>query len=263
MSLAASQAAFMAQVLDEVTASPANWSPRHAAGMAVYRNNYRSSLVEALRSTYERTARWVAEDPFERAAAHHVITHPPSSWTLDEAGRGFDVTCAELFASDPEVAELAWLEWSMLDVFTARDVQPLNAAGFGEATAGFAEEDWGAMRLGFVPGLAMREVRHDLLALWNALGSEEFERTENTLPQPRTCIVWREGERPVFVLADPAEGAALAAMIGGASYEDACAILAQGAASDEEVQQAAMRAGAMLGRWLNDGLIAGVEAGLA
>lgn len=258
MSLAAAQSAFMAQVLDEDAALPDAWGARHSAGMAVYRNNYRSSLVEALRSTYERTARWVGDDAFRQAAAHHVITHPPASWTLDEAGRGFDTTCAELFTDDPEVAELAWLEWSMMDVFTSRDVPPLDGAGFGAATAEFTEQDWGAMRLSFVPGIAQRLVQHDLLALWNALGSDEFERLDTTLEAPHSCIVWREGERPVFALVDPRKAQALSAMIGGVSYEKACDILAGGVTDEQGLQDAAMRAGAMLGRWLNDGLIADV-----
>lgn len=259
MSLAASQSAFMAQVLDEDAPLPAQWTDRRSAGLAVYRNNYRSSLVEVLRSTYERTARWAGEDAFERAAVHHVITHPPSSWTLDEAGRGFDATCAQLFANDPEVAELAWLEWSMFEVFTAPDMEPLDAARLGEATAAFSDEDWGSMRLGFMPGIAQREVDHDLLALWNTLGSEEFERIDARLELPKTCTVWREGERPVFSLGATDEGAALKVMLNGASYGEACDILASEATTEEQLQEVAMRAGAMLGRWLNDGLIAAVN----
>ena len=259
MSLAASQAAFMAQVLDEEATLPPAWNATQSEGMAVYRNNYRSSVVEALRSTFERTARWVGEGAFRQAAAHHIIMHPPASWTLDEAGSGFDLTCAELFANDPEVTELAWLEWTMLDIFTMRDVEPLDQTGFAAATAHFAEQDWGAMRLAFVPGTTQCKVRHDLLALWNELAEEDFERIDTALETQQSCVVWREGERPVFALVPCDEGAALSAMIEGASYEDACAILARDVTTDEEAQQAAMRAGGMLGRWLNDGLIANVN----
>ena len=90
--LGALQRSFMAQVLDEDAPLPHGWGGRHAAGMGVYRNNYRSALIEALRSTYERTERWVGEAAFRRAAAHHVIANPPSSWTLDDAGAGLAIT---------------------------------------------------------------------------------------------------------------------------------------------------------------------------
>lgn len=248
------QSSFMAQVLDEEAPLPKGWDARQQLGMGVYRNNYRSSLVEALRSTYERTEKWVGEDAFRRAAAHHVIANPPVSWTLDDAGAGFDATCAELFVNDREVTELAWLEWTMLEVFTAPDMAPLGAAEFGKATRNFAEQDWGNMRLEFLPGTSARTLSHDLRAIWKALGEEELVRPEHRLEQQRGCIVWREGERPTFIMVDAEEVRAFDMMQAGKSYGDVCINIAE----NGDPADAAMRAGAMLGRWLNEGMIAQV-----
>lgn len=260
MRLAETQSAFMAQVLDEDAPAPESWSRRHAAGMAVYRNNYRSALVEALRDTYERTARWAGEAAFRRAAAHHLINNPPGGWTIDEAGAGFDATCAALFAHDPEVAELAWLEWNMLQVFTAEDVVPLDGAGFTAQTSAFGEDDWAELRLDFMPHTAARVVHHDLSAIWNATSEEEFERPVHALDAPAGVLVWREGERPTFLMVAAEEGQAFSAMQQGMSYGEMCSALASGQISDDSGQHAAMRAGAMLGRWLNEGMIASVAA---
>lgn len=260
MNLAELQAGFMAQVLDEDAAPPARWNARHAAGMAIYRNNYRSSLIEALRSTFERTARWTGESAFERAAAHHLITNPPASWTLDEAGRGFDQTCAELFANDPEVEELAWLEWAMFEAFTAPDIVPLDAAGFAEVTQGFGDEDWANLTLSFVPASSTRCVGHDLRVIWNGLANDGLERPVLQVAENKGVLVWREGERSTFRLVDAEEIRAFDALRSGTSYGDICMLLASENASEQQAQEAAMRAGAMLGRWLNDGLIAAVSA---
>jgi len=259
MTLAAQQAAFMAQVLDDEAPLPSGWGARQALGMDVYRNNYRSSLVEALRSTFERTERWVGAESFARAAAHHVITHPPSSWTLDEAGRGFDTTCASLFAKDGEVAELAWLEWAMFEVFTAPDTAPIDGAGFANATAAFNEEDWADLKLEFMSGIAIGTVDHDLRAIWNAAATAEFERPDTKRGQPSGVVVWREGERPTFRLVELEEVAAINALSNGATYGELCELLAEDVATPERMEQAAMRAGAMLGRWLHDGLVAQVH----
>jgi hypothetical protein len=250
------QSAFMAQVLDEEAPLPDGWDDRQQKGMGVYRNNYRSSLVEALRNTYERTQNWVGEGAFRRAAAHHVIANPPGSWTLDDAGAGFDQTCVELFANDPEVAELAWLEWTMLEAFTAMDETPIDAGGFGKATQEFADEDWANMRLRFLPGTQVRILAHDLRAIWKALGEEKLVRPDFSLKQPGGCVVWREGERPTFLMIDAEEVRMLALMLEGASYGDACMTMA----GDGDPSDAAMRAGAMLGRWLNEGMITAVYA---
>ena len=250
----------MAQVLDDEAPLPDGWDARHANGMNVYRGNYRSSLVEALKSTYEKTERWVGEASFRRAAAHHVITHPPSSWTLDNAGAGFDATCAELFKNDPEVAELAWLEWAMLEAFTAENVTPLDAVGFAEQSASFGEEDWANMRIKFLPGAAAREVEHDLRKIWNALAEEEFERPKSLYETPQCVLVWREGERSTFMMGSADEALAFNAARDGTSYAEICVLLAGDNPTDEQAHDAAMRAGALLGRWLNEGLVASISA---
>lgn len=257
--LGALQQAFMAQVLDEDAPLPHGWGKRHAVGMSVYRGNYRSALVEAMRSTYERTEKWVGEAAFRRAAAHHLIAHPPSSWTIDDAGAGFDMTCAELFANDPEVAELAWLEWTMLEAAIAPDVAPLDLPGFSAATGGFGDEDWADMRLTLLPGSRARVLAHDLRVIWKALGEEDLVRPRFAIEGETGCLVWREGERATFIMVEADEARAFEAMRQGSSYGEVCMTIAnQGDQSDSAQSNAAMRAGAMLGRWLNEGLIAAI-----
>lgn len=253
--LAQRQEHFLGYILDDTRALPTNWNARHAAGLAIYRNAYRARLVDALRETYERTARWVGEDAFRQAAAHHVITHPPKSWTLDDAGAGFADTLNELFAKDREVAELAWLEWAMQRCFVAADAEPMDAAGFGEATAAFAEDDWAHMRLNFLPGTSQTAIAHDIGALWRALGQDD-PTPDYATSEPLHCVVWREGLKPVFMQVDAAEGAVLSDLLAGKPYGEACDALIDVLGDD----LAAARAGAMLGRWLHHGLIAGVSA---
>ena len=255
--LADLQSAFLAQVLDDDAPLPDGWGTRHAAGMAVYRNNYRSALIDALRATFERTERWVGADAFGRAAAHHVISHPPASWTLDDIGAGFDATCAQLFAGDPEVGELAWLEGAMLDVFTAADSVAMDAAGFSAATEEFGEADWAGLRLVFQPGASCCVVRHDLRAIWQHLADEDAAGVEVTpLDQPAGCIVWREGERSTFTMIGALEGHAFTTMQAGASYGELCDMLSD----DLGVEQAIMQAGQFLGHWLAEGMIAGLRS---
>lgn len=255
MSLAALQRDFMGGLLDEDLALPPVRDARFAQGFAIYRNAYRARLVAALEETFPRTARWVGEEAFAAAAAHHLIVHPPFHWTLDEVGRGFDATLAELFANDPEVTELAWLEWAMHDAFTTADAAPIDLAAFGAASAGFGDDDWNALRFTFVPSLRLAGVRHDCIALWRALDGDHAPETAPQLDSPAICVVWREGLEPVFRLAEEREGRALLALNAGATYGEACTRLA--ARLGEEV--AAREAGVMLARWLALGLIAHLE----
>lgn len=254
MTLAQSQAAFMAQVLDETAPLPPGWSARHVAGMAVYRNNYRTALVEAMRATYERTARWVGEAAFERAAAHHLILHPPASWTLDVIGEGFAETVAALFAHDPEVPELAALEWAMHRAFMAADPVPLDGPGLAHATAAFAERDWAEMRLAFVPGTAVIAAAHDLTLLWRALASERGEVADYTRAEPAAWVVWRDGLEPVFRQTDSTAGEALALALAGGTYGAVCGLLVDRLGAEAGVA----RAGTVLGEWIGSAMLAAV-----
>lgn len=254
-SLALAQQEFMAAMLADEPATAAQWSERYAAGLAVYRNAYRARLVDALRDTYERTARWVGEPAFRQAAAHHAITHPPQSWTLDAVGEGFVETLGALFARDPEVAELAWLEWAMHRCFCAADETAMDARAFAAATAEFAETDWINLRLRFLPGTRQRKMLHDIGGLWRGLAEASVGTAEIRQQEPCHYLVWREGLKPVFMPITALEGQALALMLGGASYGELCEKLA--ATIGEEHLVAA--AGATLGRWLNNGIVAGLS----
>jgi hypothetical protein len=249
------QSEFMAQLLDDTRALPAGWEPTR---LEIYRNAYRARLVEALRETYPRTCRWVGDEPFARAAAHHLISRPPSSWTLDDAGVGFPETVRSLFARDSEVAELAWLEWAMHRCYVSADAPALDAPAFALRTAGFGDADWAAMHLAFLPGTQTAVLAHRIDRLW-----QELKETTDSVPAtpmvrdgegPLGCIVWRDGLAPVFATVPAVEAALLQRMLAGACYGELCATL-----TDELGEEAAVsEAGAMLGRWLHRGLIADV-----
>lgn len=259
-SLAERQGAFLCALLDDEAPLPAGWGNSQVAGLAVYRGNYRSAIMGALAETFERTALHVGERAFAQAAINHAIANPPAGWTIDEAGQGFDRTCAALFADRPEVAELVWLEWAMLELATAPDCEPFTPQDFALAVADFGDEDWGEMRLALQPRATTRLVDHDLEALWRALGSGG-EHPDLGLSQSQCCLVWREGERPTFTLVEADHAAAFAAVQGGASYGELIGMLIgdDPDPSEEAIRNAAMRAGAILGRWLNEGIVVAIN----
>lgn len=258
MSLLHLQTDFIACLHDPALPPPADWDARMARGLEVYRNNYRHASMEAMRSTYERTRRWVGEDAFAAAAAHHLVAAPPSSWTLDDAGAGFAQVAAALFARDAEVGDLAALEWAMHRAFVAAEGEVLDAAAFRRATAGFAEDDWAEMRVVPQPALALVRVRTDCVALWRALASDERPPDPPLLVQPRVAVVWREGWRTTCCLVSAEEGEALRLVLAGQSYGDVCVALAGRHGPDD----AALEAGRMLSWWLQAGMLAGVERAL-
>jgi hypothetical protein len=253
-SLATMQNQMMASLVGEGAIAPECWSEQQQVGLAVYRNNYRTATIEALHNTFERTCRLVGEATFTRAAIHHLVQHPPHSWSLDHVGQDFGSTCEVLFQDDPEVSELAWLEWAMHCAFTAPDVDAMQTSTFAEATAAFESDAWYELRLLFTPEITMRVTAYDLIALWQQTAEAKAVQPVSKLSANHSAIVWREGELPVFRLVADYEATALQAMMAGASYGDACEIVMAACPADE----AAAAAGVMLSRWLTDGLGVGI-----
>lgn len=256
--LARLQDAFLACLHDDDAPLPPGLDATRAAGMAVYRNGYRARLLDVLADSFARTARLVGAEAFHQAAAHHLIAHPPSAWTIDRAGEGFADTCAGLFGHDPDVAELAWLEWAMQSAFTAADEAPLTHAGFAAVAAGFEEADWEQLLLAPIAGTALRPVTHDLPRLWRSLAEDAGQTIVERLEARHWLLVWREGEEAVFALLPDDEGKALNMALQGATFGDICAALAERLASED----AATAAGSVLAHWLELGLIRSVRTAM-
>lgn len=223
-----------------------------ATGLAVYRNNYRAQLLGALQARHELTRRWAGEEAFDAAARHHILSNPPSSWSLDDYGNGFDATLDSLFAQDFEVAELAWLEWHLQHAFGAPDGPLLDAAGLAAAAADGS--DWQNAVFEPVASFAIRKIRTVCAPLWLALRDGLEPPEQLVLAGMAGLIVWREGLVPTFRVVDEREHAALVAVAEGLDFSVVCARQAR----PEEPEAEAETIGAMLGGWLRDGLLARV-----
>lgn len=255
MNLAQLQAQFLRCIRDDEADLPPAWEGTVARGLDIYRNNYRSALIEALRETFPRTLRWVGDDAFDAAAAHHVISHPPASWTLDDAGAGFAETAAQLFAKDREVADLVALEWAMHRAFSAADAPAMDSEAFQSACVDLTEEDWLGLRLISQPSVQVIGVASDCIGLWQGLGDDQ-DRPDEPEQFADIChvIVWREGFRPVCRFANHGEAAMLRSVIDGDTYNAICARIAESAGAEK----AAQLAGGHLRAWLDEGLLSGI-----
>jgi hypothetical protein len=218
------------------------------AGLAVYHNAYRAQLIDCLRDTYEKLAAWLGDDAFEDAARAYVEVNPPRSWTLSDYGASFGAALAAIYPEDPEVAELAWLDWTLRRAFEAADCPPIDASGL-------AEIDWDRAVFSFVPTLTLKLVETNCAAIWSAL-------TEGTMPPPAerlsratTIRVWRAGLSPRFKTIAPTEARALRLAMAEFSFGEICKIAIDEADESEAVKAASQ----LLATWLSDGIIAGIQ----
>ncbi|MXP29716.1 hypothetical protein GRI58_12945 [Porphyrobacter algicida] len=255
MNLLTCQHLFIDHVLEDDAPLPLAWvNDRMRTGLAIYRKGYRSRLIDALAETFPHTRQWVGDESFDKAAAHHLINNPPSHWSLDRAGAGFPESLEVLFARDPEVPELAALEWDMHLAFVAPDAQPLDANAFASATASFGDENWERLRFTLHPTLTVRSIRTSAAAIWRALAEERTLSDGFLLDEPGHILVWRDGMVPVFRTSADHEADCLGLLRAGCNFGDLCLHLTKIAPCN-----AAAVAGGLLADWLTDGLIVGLH----
>lgn len=243
MSLLAAQRAFQAYLLNQSGDVMSRVAGPATDRMMVYHYAYRAQLGVALADSYEKTRVWLGETAFEAAVTAHIAGNPPSSWTLGHYGHGFATTLARLYPRDPEVRELAELDWALRQAFEARDEASLTAEQM-------ANVDWSRVTLKLASSLHVNRATTNAAALWSAMAESQPLRVAEILPEPVTIRIWRDGLSPRFITMDAIEAEALSKVRKGAPFAEICAAMRNFA----EVATL----GDMLGSWLRDGLIVGL-----
>ena len=215
-----------------------------APGLRVYRNNHRASLIACLDESFARTRDWIGGAAFADAIDAHIARVPPSSWTLDAYPRDFPATLGGLYPNDPEVAELAWIEYALGEAFVAANAPTLAANEL-------ADRDWDRAILHFTPSLDLAEAHTNAAAIWSALGAGEMPPAAQILPEPGATLVWRAHDVSHFRTLDAQEFQAVLMARAGLSFARLCTALVDTLGQDEGVACT----GKYLGRWLADGLL--------
>ncbi len=215
-----------------------------APGLAVYYNNYHAQLTECLTESFPHTLAWVGGAAFLAAMREHIDDVPPQSWTLGNYGAAFADTLARCYPDDPEVAELARLEWLLSRAFEAPD----NSAVPVDAIAAV---DWDDAALIFVASVQAVPAATNAGAIWSALAAGDVPPGAAMLPDPAMMLVWRDGFTPCFRTIEMIEHGAIVLVAAGVRFADLCTMLV---AARGEAAGLAL-AGQMLGRWFADGLI--------
>jgi hypothetical protein len=216
--------------------------------ITVYHHAYRAQLLSCLRDTFEKSWAWLGDERFEAAAAAHIAAHPPHSWTLNLYGEGFETTLAGLYPDDPEIGDLAWLEWSLRRAFDGADADPADPAGL-------AAVDWDNAVLFFVPTLSIGPVTSNCAAIWTALAEDLAPPAAEPLPEPSVIRIWRKGLSAHFRSIGRTEERALRLAMSGVNFSEICSILV----AEQGDGDATADIGRVLGTWLQDGMIAAIQ----
>ena len=210
--------------------------------LAIYHNAYRARLQEALGSIFERTWIYVGDEEFAAAGARYIEAHPSTWRNLRDYGADFSDALREAMPGDPEVVELASMDWNLHIAFDAPNAPLLEHS----ALAALSEEDWASARFLFHPSVSMAVFEWNVLEVWHALDRERTPPPAHRLERPMGHLFWRSELASRFRSLSDAEYAALRDLAAGAPFAAIC----------ERVTPE--QAGAWLRSWISDELLSGV-----
>jgi hypothetical protein len=210
----------------------------------VYQTMYLWRLHEVLREDFPKLRDAIGDD-FTDLVRRYLARHPSEAPSVRELGARLPAFLAgdPLAVERPWLADLARLERARVETFDAADAVPLRAADL----AAVPPDDWARLRFALVPALEIVRVGWPAHEVWAA---------PTTAPKRRstTLRVWRHDFAVLHTAVDALEEAAFTALAGGRSFAEICEAVAEHAPPD-----AATEAGSLLVRWIEDGLVAGVD----
>jgi hypothetical protein len=221
--------------------------------LGVYQHAYVARLVEVLASDYEYLKAHMGEDAFSDMAERYVVRYPSRS----PNARWFGQHLAEFlegelpYRDQPELADLARVEFALSEAFDAEDANVLGIADL----AAFAPELWSRLVFRPHPSAQMIDCKTDVMALWLAM------KDEQPLPEVhvveggvQSIMLWRSGTVPKLRIAGAEEAMMWREACQGLQFGALCEMVATFADPDN----AALRAAQYLQSWLVDGMLSGV-----
>lgn len=147
---------------------------------------YTARILAALRDDFPALAAACGDARFDALVRAYVFAHPPTHFSLRYAGQHLSAYLrASATADAPWLADLAALEWNLIECFDALDTAPLTA----DDLRALAPEQWPALGLQTIPALRCME------SAWNISTCFEAQRAGAPVTAPAAdqtrIVIWR------------------------------------------------------------------------
>jgi|SRR5271166_320836 len=210
----------------------------------VYADAYFLRLRDVLIEDFPAVAKILGAEKFERLAQDYLRAFPSEHPSVRHLGRAMAEYIGNRSDLPSYLADLARLEWAMIDAFDAPNCSPLTAESLREIEA----ERWPNLKFTPISGLLVIRSGWPIHELW----SDEEPGAISTAPT--VLRVWRGWDYQVrHATMEPREAEALNRLISGGPFATIC-----DAYGDLPEDAAARESIATFARWLDDGLIASV-----
>ncbi len=212
--------------------------------LGIYHHAYRARLSEVLADSFEKTALYMGQGLFHELATAFAVAHPPQVNSLNRYGNALPDWLATQYPDNPELHQLAQLEWDLRVAFDGQNSHALNA----DITARDTTQSWLSLKSPLVLGTVLRPLSHNAVQIWRAIDDDTEVPEAIALPTRQWLVVWRKGLQPQFKTLGAQEHAFLTQLQNGDSIVEA---IANNQATDLSHEQL----GLWLAQWLEEGLL--------
>ncbi len=221
-------------------------------GLAVYHHAYRARLIECLVDDYPALQNAMGDDAFAEHASSYITAHPSQTPNLNGFGKHMSAFCRD--AGMPFAADLARLEWTLVEILHAADAEPLAEAELGKV----APAEWGNATL--VPSETFRMDRfaYPVNAYFQAFMDDESPE----VPKAATIAlaIYRQGFRLWRMELTPSMADLLADLVRGVTLGEALGAM-ESRLEPAELEDAAKNLMAWFGAWVRGGFFQRVTFG--
>lgn len=165
--------------------------PTNKRRLAVYRNTFISSCIDALQRKYPSCKKLLGEDFFKTLAREFCISSPPSSPVLGEYGEYFPEFIQLTLAQNHHDLEYVWdvcqLDRAWHHAYFAAEKQPLDEAGIEALIA-----DIETKSLSLHPSVQLVKLDCTVANLWSQLRDSDINEEVSIELNPETILVWRD-----------------------------------------------------------------------
>jgi hypothetical protein len=220
--------------------------------LAIYRNAYQVRLIDALHDTYPILHGLLGDEVWLALGEAYVAAHPSVFRSIRWYGREVAdfMSHHPPYDAEPILSEVALLEWTLAEVFDAKDADSVQRAEL----AALDPAAWGGLTFEFHPSLRRLKFSWNTAAVWKAMSRDETPPRPELGLAPVAWLLWRQNLQNYFRSMSGVESAALDSALRGRSFGDMCEDLSA-LLPEEEIPAAAA---GLLGTWADSGIIVGV-----
>jgi hypothetical protein len=227
--------------------------------LEIYRFGYRARLVECLDDDYPILARTLGAAAFERLAHQYIERFPSRSYSLNAFGRRMSELCrlADLGEHDalrPFLAELAELEWALVEIIHANEPPPFDLA----ALKAIPVERWSTARLLRSDAVRVLHFEYPANAYYQACRTQD-ELPHIPSPSQSATAVYRRSWKLWRMDLTPAMTRVVDALLGGLTIEESLGRIGVDESDPAALAEAERSVMVWFSEWMQGGFFAGIE----